>query len=204
MGEPVLKQIIKEHRPLDPSRALRLAGARPSRGFICSCCAASSWREVRVTWLLPLVWLVQAFDRCRHAPLFVGGGARRDGRDVAAHPLGRVARAESPRLLRARGRASANARGGQTVWLPALAVLTALALQVARVPVPVIGAGWAKHITAALAGRASRRAQGERTEARRAEPPLQRLQSTADSSSTTRRGTRSSWTTAAKCSAASG
>jgi hypothetical protein len=31
------------------------------------------------------------------------------------------------------------------LWLPAVAVLVAFALQVARVPVPLIGAGWARH-----------------------------------------------------------
>jgi hypothetical protein len=31
------------------------------------------------------------------------------------------------------------------LWLPAALVLLAFALQVARVPVPVIGSGWAKH-----------------------------------------------------------
>ena len=69
MTMPHLPEIIVEHAPPDftspgswPLAALMvgyvvlLAGASPSR-----------WR---VSWLLPLFWLVQAYGRARHAPLF--------------------------------------------------------------------------------------------------------------------------------------
>ena len=143
MGEPALKEIIQEHRPLDlgesyawPVLALAavyllvLLGVPPAR-----------WRA---SWLLPLVWLAQAFDRCRHAPLFAVTGVvmiaamwehtrwaawlARHRPDVYRPP------ADGPRTPL-----------WANLWLPAVAVLAAFALQVARVPVPLVGAGWAKH-----------------------------------------------------------
>jgi hypothetical protein len=143
MGEPVLKQIIKEHRPLDPAAPY----AWPVLAFAAVylfVLLGVNWREVRVTWLLPLVWLAQVVDRCRHAPLFVVVGLvaiaaiwphtrwaawlaknRPDFYEPAAPPVRRPWWAN--------------------LWLPVVVVLTAVCLQLARVPVPVIGAGWALH-----------------------------------------------------------
>ena len=143
MGAPELTQIIKEHRPLDvmesyawPVLALAavylfvLLGVKPG--------------ELRVTWLLPLIWLEQSFERCRDVALFVVVALvaiaamwqytrwaiwlaknRPDFYEPDAHPAARPWWA--------------------SVWLPALAVLLAFTLQVARIPVPVIGSGWALH-----------------------------------------------------------
>ena len=127
-----------------------------------------------MTWLLPLVWLEQSFERCRHVALFVVVALvaiaamwphtrwatwlaknRPDFYEPDAPPVARPWWA--------------------SVWLPVLAVLISLALQVARVPVPVIGCGLGATFAEALAGRSARRAQGERAEAGRTEPPLQRL-----------------------------
>jgi hypothetical protein len=140
----VLPQIIKEHSRLDPSEwtgvvviafgtlyVVLLAGVLPKRP--------------RVTWLLPLVWLLLACLRVRHAPLFAVAGLigladffphtrwaralQRKGSDWF------IPSAEAPR--RAWGDRLA------ALALPALAVGLALALQVGRVSVPVVGYGWA-------------------------------------------------------------
>ena len=143
MGAPELTQIIKEHRPLDVTESyawpvlglaavylLVLAGVKPS--------------DVRVTWLLPLVWLEQSFERCRHAALFVVVAL------AAIAPMWQYTRWA---VWLAKNRpdfyepdAPAVARPWwASVWLPAALVLTALSLQAAHVPVPVLGSGWARH-----------------------------------------------------------
>ena len=142
MGEPALKQIIQEHRPLDlaePSAwpVVLLAGVYL---FV----LAGVRKQLRFAWLLPLVWLVLAFDRVRHAPLFVvvalvaiasmwprtawATRLMRRRPDLQSHPT------EVPRYPL-----------WANLWLPAVAVLTAFVLQVAGVNVPVVGAGWARH-----------------------------------------------------------
>jgi hypothetical protein len=143
MGAPELTQIIKEHRPLDVTEPYAwpvlvlaaiylfvLAGVKP--------------RDVRVTWLLPLVWLEQSFERCRHVALFV----------VVALPA-IAAMWQSTRWASwlAKNRPDFYEPDAPPVarpwwanlWLPVVVVLASLALQVARVPAPLIGSGWAQH-----------------------------------------------------------
>jgi hypothetical protein len=143
MGEPVLKQIIQEHSPLDPNQpyAWSLLGfAALYLGLL----AGIRWREMRVSWLLPVVWLILACDRVRHAPLFavtalVGVAAvwphtrwakwmERTRPDLYQPPR------DNPRtpLL-------------ANLGLPLLVVLTAFLLQTTGQPVPVVGAGWVQH-----------------------------------------------------------
>ena len=143
MGEPILREIIKEHRPLDPTEAYSwpVFGVAALYLFVL---AGANWREVRVTWLLPLVWFALSVERCRHAPLFaiVAVVAM-----AAIWPHTRWA----ARLAKARpdfyqpDAPWPNRPWWASVWLPALAVLVALGLQVNGVRVPVVGAGWAQH-----------------------------------------------------------
>jgi hypothetical protein len=143
MGEPALKHIVQEHSAFVVTEpyAWPVLGFAALYGFVL---AGVSPRQMRVSWLLPLVWLVLAFDRVRHIPLFAIVGlvalaaiwphtrwaarlarTRPDVYDPAAAPLPR------PWLA--------------SVWLPATAVLAVFMLQVCRVEVPVVGAGWARH-----------------------------------------------------------
>jgi hypothetical protein len=142
MGAPELRDIIVEHRPLDvtapyawPVLALALvylfvlAGVR--RG------------AVRVAWLLPLVWLVLTFSRCRHASLFAVATV------VALTTMWKHTgwalwlAAHRPDLYQP---GSAEVRPWwANVWLPVAVVVVAIGLQAARVPVPLIGSGWATH-----------------------------------------------------------
>lgn len=143
MGAPELTQIIKEHRPLDVTEPYAwpvlvlaaiylfvLFGVKP--------------RDVRVTWLLPLVWLEQSFERCRHVALFVVvalpaiAAMWQSTRWAAWLAKNRpdFYEPDAPRVARP---------WWANLWLPVVVVLAALALQVARVPVPVIGSGWAQH-----------------------------------------------------------
>lgn len=149
MGEPALKLIIKEHSPLNPAEpsawpvlvfaagyVFVLAGVRPS--------------QVRVSWLLPLVWGVLAVDRVRHGPLFVvvglvGFGSMWPHTRWAAQLA--VARPDlyDPAAIGSEATRPAPYRIVANLWLPVLVVLVAFTLQVCRVPVLVIGSGWARH-----------------------------------------------------------
>jgi hypothetical protein len=142
MGEPLLREIIQEHSPLD----WREPSAWPILGFALLyliLLAGVPLRELRVTWLLPIVWLLLSLDRVRHAPLFAVLGlaaiasfwpqtrwakrlatTRPDYYDPAGVP-------PSPLWM--------------NLTLPVLAVALAFALQVMKVEVPVIGSGWARH-----------------------------------------------------------
>jgi hypothetical protein len=142
MGEPALKEIIQEHRPFDPTEpsgwpVIAFAGLYL---FV----LAGVVRHVRVTWLLPLVWMVMAFDRVRHAPLFVVVALVAI---ASMWPATRWASSLGRRRpdLQVRPTDVPRSPLWANLWLPAVVVLAALALQLARVPVPVIGSGWAQH-----------------------------------------------------------
>jgi hypothetical protein len=172
MGEPALKEIIQEHRPLDLAESyawpvlalaavylLVLAGVLVRRGegatkrqgenaeggsVAPSPLRPFSLSRLRASWLLPLAWLVQAFDRCRHAPLFavtcaVMIAAMWEHTRWAAWTARHRPDVYSPPTDEPRTPLWAN------LWVPAVAVVVAFALQVARVPVPLVGAGWARH-----------------------------------------------------------
>jgi len=142
MDAPELREIIVEHRPLDVTKldAWPVLALAALYLFVLYGTKRSA---IRVSWLLPLVWLVLAFSRCRHASLFAVVTV------VAITAMWRHTRwalwmaARRPDLYQP---GSAETRPWwASVWLPAALVLLAVTLEVARVPVPVIGSGWAKH-----------------------------------------------------------
>jgi len=143
MESETLTRIIVEHRPLSPASA----DGKVVIGVtvLYAAALASIWpRWPRVVWLLPLVWLVLAWMRVRHAPLFgvtaalaladmlpftrFAAWATRSGSDLYQPPPA--------------------APPGRFDWrpalLPALLMLLAAGLQQARVVVPVVGHGWAR------------------------------------------------------------
>jgi len=143
MGEPILRKIIQEHSAFD----IHAVYAMPLMCFAAVylfVLVGARWREVRVSWLLPLVWMLQTIDRCRHGTLFVAVGLVAI---AAIWPHTRWAawlaksrpdfyEPDAPRVSRP---------WWASVWLPALVVLISLGLQAGGVRVPVIGAGWAEH-----------------------------------------------------------
>jgi hypothetical protein len=142
MGAPELREIIVEHRPLDVTQpfawpVLALAAVYL---FVLYGVKRSS---LRVSWLLPLVWLVLTFSRCRHASLFAV---------TTVVAITAMWRHTSWALWLAAYRPDFYQPGSAeprpwwaSVWLPVAVVLLALGLQAARVPVPLVGSGWATH-----------------------------------------------------------
>jgi hypothetical protein len=143
MDEPLLKKIIIEHRPLDISQsyAWPILGLAAVYLFVL---LGVRWREMQVTWLLPLVWLAQTIDRCRHASLFVVVTLVAI---AAMWPATRWAAwlANNRRDFYEPDAPPAQRPWWANYWLPVLLVATSLGLILASVSLPVIGAGWAQH-----------------------------------------------------------
>ena len=142
MGAPELREIISEHRPLDVTApyAWPVLGLALVYLFVLYGVKRSA---VRVSWLLPLVWFALTVSRCRHASLFAV---------VTLVTITAMWKHTSWALYLAARRPDLYQPGGAearpwwaSVWLPVAVVLLALGLQVARVPVPLIGSGWATH-----------------------------------------------------------
>jgi len=142
MDSPALPLIIQEHSRLDPADPL----AWPVIAFTALylfVLAGTLGSKPQVAWLLPLFWMVQSYGRVRHAPLFAVSGLvaiaamwphTRWAAWLAKHrpdfqtPLER----EGPPPTRWRA----------NLALPTLVVAIALGIQAAKLPVPLVGAGW--------------------------------------------------------------
>ena len=142
MGEPVLRQIIQEHSPLDPAdpTALPILGFG---GLYLFLLAGVPLRQLRVTWLLPLVWFALALDRVRHAPLFavlaLAGMA-----SLWPHTRWAIWLKEHRPDFYRTGEGESGPLAANLA-LPIAVVLGALALQIAKIEVPLVGANWARH-----------------------------------------------------------
>jgi hypothetical protein len=144
MRSPHLGEIIQEHARLDWTKpegamvmllalvyAAALLGTRP--------------REVRVTWLLPLVWMYLACDRVRHAPLFGVAAALAIG-EIFPHTrwAESLVRRGSDLFIPPKMPAQNERRGiiGPAL-LPLMVIIAAVVCQARAVAVPVLGRGWA-------------------------------------------------------------
>ncbi len=138
MGEPALKAIVQEHSALDP--AAPYAWPVFALAVLYAAVLAGLPRgELRVSWFLPAVWFVLTLDRVRHAPLFAAAALVVV---AAAWPYTRWAAwlaLHRPDVYRPR-----EGGDGRNLWLPVVVVLAAALVQIGRVAVPVVGAGWAR------------------------------------------------------------
>jgi hypothetical protein len=144
MSSPVVPRVIAEHLPLDP---LRLDGVMVLLlALVYLGVLAGTWpARPRVTWLLPLAWLVLACTRVRHAPLFAVTAVLAVA-DMLPHTrwAAWLARSGSD-LYRFPAAGTAQPSAGWRGWvIPGGLVLAALLLQAGRIPVPVLGHGWAR------------------------------------------------------------
>ncbi|MFM8272829.1 MAG: hypothetical protein ACKODX_10910, partial [Gemmata sp.] len=142
MAAPELREVIAEHRPLDVTAAYAWPVLALAAVYLFTLYGVKR-SAARASWLLPLVWLALSFSRCRHVSLFAAVTL------VTVTAMWKHTRwalwmaARRPDLYQP---GSAEARPWWAhVWLPALLVSLALGLQIAKVPVPVIGSGWARH-----------------------------------------------------------
>ena len=143
-----LPEMIEEHRRLDwlrpeASMVLLLAAA-----YLVMLASAVRWRHpalgLRVTWLLPLVWLVLACDRVRHAPLFAVVTVLALAEVL---PHSRLARWLEPRewfTTKVMNDTQRRLAGAGLLTTCMAALLLSLALQQTGNRTPVLGAGWAR------------------------------------------------------------
>ena len=140
VGSKVLPRVIHEHMPMDPTKPLGIAVV--SLGVFYIVMLAGALPAMRVSWLIPLVWLALSFKGIRQGPLFaiVAAVAIADiwphtvwHRLLVKHGDGSLARNDPP------------PRNG-LLWaaIPAIVVLLASTLQANRIAAPVIGSGWAR------------------------------------------------------------
>jgi hypothetical protein len=141
-----LPQIILEHAPLNP--------AKPDGwmvlvfGMVYLIVLAGVWPKwPRVTWLLPLIWFYLACTRIRHAPLFSITAALAIA-DMLPHTHWAAWIARTGSDLFQLPREVPVSERPPLAWRPALfpacVLVAALLLQVERIPVPVMGHGWAR------------------------------------------------------------
>ncbi|MBN2563735.1 MAG: hypothetical protein JXQ75_22690 [Phycisphaerae bacterium] len=141
MHSEVLPKLIVEHAPmqvLSTEGAMILALAGIYLGLL-----ATTWRRhPRVTWLMPLVWLVLTFTRIRHGPLFAVTAAVAIA-DMLPHSpfVTRFARPSSPPLNTGARRPGTRLR---PATIPIAVFILALTLQANAIACPVIGAGWSQ------------------------------------------------------------
>ncbi len=145
LSSRVVAQVMDEHTPLSAAPEAWLVLLL---GAVYIAALAGAERPWRVTWLIPLCWLWQAWTRVRHGPLFAATAVL-----ALAEMLPHV---RWMRSLAVRGslicqRVDVETRLAEswrtrlaTAWLPVSLVLTSMVFQVANVSLPVIGRGWVR------------------------------------------------------------
>jgi hypothetical protein len=140
-----LPHIIKEHTPLDPEEWAGIS-VIAFGVFYCALLATVPFRRWRVTWLLAVVWLVLAFSRVRHGPLFAVAAlvAIADFFPLSAVAASLIRRKSDLFNPTPDGAEETVRDSARPFLLPAVLVLLAVVLQIAGAPIPVLGRGWAR------------------------------------------------------------
>ena len=141
MNSDLLPRLMVEHAPL---RLLSVEGLMIlTLAAVYLALLATMWRRgLRATWLVPLVWLLLAFSRVRHGPLFAvtAAVAIADMLPLSTMPAW-FARRGSDLFKAAR---CSKLGGVRIAAIPATLVLLAVVLQTAGIRCPLIGAGWCR------------------------------------------------------------
>jgi hypothetical protein len=141
-----MKELVSEHQPL----SLQTTCGQAVVGYVVFYLFAllgtlPKWP--RVTWLLPLVWFVLSLKGIRQGPLFTAIAVVAIA-DIWPHTVWH-------RLLKKYGDSLAREteptrRPWTWAWVCGVLVGAALILQAAKVPVPVVGHGWARLDSSAI------------------------------------------------------
>lgn len=145
MDSDLLPKIIIEHAPLkllSPEGLMILALA----GVYITLLMAS-WRNgIRATWFVPLIWLLLAFSRVRHGPLFAVTAAVVIGDMLRMRNEKRMMQETENSSFSTQPTASPilDYRSYRPLLIPVMLVLMALTLQSNGIRCPLIGAGWCR------------------------------------------------------------
>ena len=148
VASKVLPEVVNEHMPLDPTSPLGLTVIALGVFYLLML-AGTFPKAPRVSWLIPLVWLILSFKGIRQGPLFAvcAGVAIADlwkhtiwHRLLVKHGDGSTAwDADNP---------AESERRTSPLWaamlIPALLIAVSFKLDSLKVEVPVIGSGWAR------------------------------------------------------------
>jgi hypothetical protein len=146
LDSPVLPELMVEHAPLSlgDSSGKLIAALAVLYGAMLLGVPLRKWR---VTWLMPLVWFALTVSRIRNGPLFAITATIAIAEMYVDVGWIRWLTAHGSELLRLRSRDEMleyDRTRAAALALPAALVAATFALQVARVPVPVLGHGWAR------------------------------------------------------------
>jgi hypothetical protein len=146
IGSPVLPRLIQEHAPLLNSGGVAWTVVILAAVYLAAL-AGVPFARLRVTWLMPLLWLGLTWTRIRYGPLFAVTAALALA-EMLPHVRWRAwlaRKGSKASRIRVPSPAAPGLRG---TWKPALVpaslLLVAIALQVSGVRFPVLGAGWAR------------------------------------------------------------
>lgn len=140
VGSKVLPQIVGEHMPLDPTRPFAWPTLLLAVAYLLL--LLSAWPRVRISWWVPLLWFLLSFQSIRQAPLFAITVAvvapvvwphTRTYRFLLQHSDGTLAQRPTPRRWTY-----------SMVVFPVALWIAASALQLACVPLPLVGTGWVR------------------------------------------------------------
>jgi hypothetical protein len=142
VGSGAMAKYVTEHSPLNPMREGDRAVLAFALLYLVLLCSAPR-REWRVTWLLPIAWFLLTLKGIRHGPLFVVFAA------VAIAdiwPRSRIFEwlSKFGDSLTRNPNVPLDRLTWRAIILPATFVALALVLQANRVPLPLLGHGWAR------------------------------------------------------------
>lgn len=139
-GSPLLRRVISEHQALDPLNPMTHVALCLGLLYLVAL-VGTRGTPLRVTWLVPVVWLIGMMTSVRHGPLFAVTAAV-----ALADVLPRTQWwprlvGSAPNLVRPEGE-PAPPLTRRALVLPVTVVILALAAQAARLP--VVGPGWVR------------------------------------------------------------
>jgi hypothetical protein len=141
---PVLKLLIAEHAPLSQSGAAGVTVLVVGILYVSALLGClPKWPAT--TLLIPLFWLAAGWTSIRHGPLFAVTATLAFAEFFPKTRWAEWLKRSNSDLFRLRPPvpAPAHALGWRFAAIPMLLVMTAFSLQAAKVPVPLIGSGWA-------------------------------------------------------------
>ncbi len=149
MNSDLLPRVIIEHAPLkllsSEGLMILLLGGIYAAVFV-----KTARHGIRAAWLLPAIWFLLALTRVRHGPLFAVTAAIAIADMLRFAKInGHMAKTDSRPAIPPDGGADSAIRSSPLVTrlrscaIPIFLIACALALQAARIRVPILGAGWA-------------------------------------------------------------
>lgn len=134
-----LPRVIQEHAPLNPLEISGMAILGFGLVYLLVLIGVLP-RWPRLSWLVPLLWLSQAWSRNRHGPLFAVTAVLAIAEIMPHTRWAKYLIDKGSDLFRPNPQPVA--LGWKPLVLPALLVLMTLALQLAGVSIPIVGRGW--------------------------------------------------------------